>query len=106
MGGVVKQLENSKFHVTTLTLSIILMLVMWNGQASLGTVLAVDGSPPLSCADPGVVCDSLFRCTYVPNDVLIFLRSLRLPRHEHGFSKLACFKSKQLKSAIVPNRLD
>ena len=106
MGGIVKQLEKFKLHITTLTFSIILMLVMLNGQASLDTVLAVDGSPPLSCADPSIVSDSLIRCTYVPNEVLVFFRGLRLPRHEHGISELACFESKQLKTAIVPNRLD
>ena len=104
MVGIVKQLEKFKLYVTTLTFSIKLMLVMWNCQASLNTVLAVDGGPTLSCADPIIVSDSLIRCTNVPNDVLIFIRSLRLPRHEHGFSELACFKSKQLETAVVPNR--
>ena len=103
MVGVVKQLEKFKLHITTLTFSIILMRVIWNCQASLNTVLAVDGSPMLSCTDSSIVSDSLIKCTNVPNDVLIYLRSLRFPRHEHGFSELACFESKQLETAVVPN---
>ena len=72
MGRVVKQLEKFKLHVITLTFSIVLMLVMLSYQASLNVVLAVDGSPPLSCADLDIVCDSLIRCTNVPNNVSYF----------------------------------
>ena len=81
-----------------------MMLVMWNWQTSLYAVFTVDLSPPLSCADLDIICDSPIRYTIVPNNVLIFIWSLALPRHELNFGELACFESKQLKIAKVPSR--
>lgn len=83
---------------------IFLMLVIWNSQASLNTLLTVDFSLSFAFTDSSIVCDSLIMCTIVPNYVLIFLWSLWLPRHDHWLSELACFKCKQLKAAEVPNR--